>query len=820
MKNRRGLSIVLSAALGSAGVTGAAMAQQGAGPVLEEVVVTSRRYEESITDAPLAVAVMDADFLRETQIDSVTDILDITPGASWQMFARAQPAFSLRGFQAGNFGNASIESAVQVVQDGIPITKVFMATATPFDLERIEVMRGPQGTTFGRNATLGIMHFISARPSQEWSSGIDVQAGSQDMVAATGFVNGSLSDTISGRLAFNYFDTHQGIEDVNTGEPLEGSENTALRGSLLIEPNDNFSAYLKAEFSQDDDLPPVRRSKGCDAPWMTTFSFRGYTSPCDPWQAEIDQSRTDWGVERDTVALMGEFVWSLANDRALTVIAGYQDGDHHSIHSPFGTPFAIRDQIVTNSGDITSFEVRLDNSASADSFRWVVGASLLSDSEHRIEENVQFPERLDNPANVPNGLCGSRTNFPGGCPEWVLFTDATTDTESSGLFGELQFDLSDSLTLALGGRYTGDSRDYDFATWGWGDVGGLRGVGLGNGARDCAANTVPDPLGRTSMGMVYRVCGSEANTMGFDGSVSNGWDDFSSKVSLSWAMNDSNTIYALYSEGFKGGGFQHDARFLEQLTDFLIDAENVANLEFGWKVATDRVRSAVTIFDMEVTNQQVSSGFPCGATGFCTLFTNAAGVQNTGLEIELAWAATQALEIGGSLASYSPEFTAGSLAGRRFNFTTGEFAGEDVAGLQPGNTPDFTYYLYGDYNWELGNGTSLRLRADINHFGARFPLDGATNQCGLNAAGTDFEYQRPDIDKIGFSATWANANDDFSVSLWGRNLDDNPDYTLFGPPFPFAFTRGAPGVDGCTVVRRPVGQTGRKQIGLTASFRF
>ena len=109
--------------------------------------MTARRYEESITDAPLAVAVMDADFLDQTQVDSVTDILELTPGADWGMFAKAQPTFTLRGINAGSFGNSSIESAVAVVQDGLPTTKVFMATATPFDMQRIEVMRGPQGTT-------------------------------------------------------------------------------------------------------------------------------------------------------------------------------------------------------------------------------------------------------------------------------------------------------------------------------------------------------------------------------------------------------------------------------------------------------------------------------------------------------------------------------------------------------------------------------------------------------------------------------------------------------------------------------------------------
>jgi len=226
MRTKLGISTALATALGTAigtlGVSGTAVAQ-GAGSLLEEVVVTARRYEESITDAPLAVAVMDNDFLRTSRIDSIQDILELTPGATWGQFAKAQPSLTLRGINGGNNGNASLESAVQVVADGIPLTKAFMMTVPTYDLERVEIMRGPQGTTFGRNATLGLMHFVSARPSQEFDAGIDVSAGTLDLIGTTGFINGSLSDTISGRVAFNYQETDGVMEDADTGEALERS---------------------------------------------------------------------------------------------------------------------------------------------------------------------------------------------------------------------------------------------------------------------------------------------------------------------------------------------------------------------------------------------------------------------------------------------------------------------------------------------------------------------------------------------------------------------------------------------------------------------
>jgi iron complex outermembrane receptor protein len=218
---------------------------------LEEIVVTSRRYEESITDAPLAVAVMNTEFLRENGVQNLHDVLTLTPGADWDQFAKAQPGLTLRGIRGGAFGNASIEHAVSVVSDGVPITKAFMMTLPSYDQARIEVMRGPQGTTFGRNATLGLVHYISARPSQEGSASIEVSAGERDLLGINGHFNGGLSDTISGRIAFTYSDRPGPMDDETTGDPLDYSINTSIRGSLLFEPSDSFSAYVKLEYMED-----------------------------------------------------------------------------------------------------------------------------------------------------------------------------------------------------------------------------------------------------------------------------------------------------------------------------------------------------------------------------------------------------------------------------------------------------------------------------------------------------------------------------------------------------------------------------------------
>ena len=137
-------AIVSSVALPFVGL-GTAQAQDSAEAVIEEIVVTSRRYEESINDAPVSVAVMSEEFLDERRIDRVDDIFNYTPGATYESFSKLQPTASIRGLVAPTPGNASSESSIQFVVDNVVVSKDFMKGAALFDLARVEVLRGPQG---------------------------------------------------------------------------------------------------------------------------------------------------------------------------------------------------------------------------------------------------------------------------------------------------------------------------------------------------------------------------------------------------------------------------------------------------------------------------------------------------------------------------------------------------------------------------------------------------------------------------------------------------------------------------------------------------
>jgi iron complex outermembrane receptor protein len=687
-----------------------------------------------------------------------------------------------------------------------------MMTIPTYDLERVEVMRGPQGTTFGRNATLGLLHFISAKPTEETDREFQATVGDPDLVGFRGHMSGSLTDTINGRIATNYQDADGTMKDTDTGKALEGTKNQSIRGSITWDPSDTFSAWVKAEYINNDDKPQVRRGSECVSPWLSG-SFSSYTDSCEDWSAIQDETRK-WKLDRDMFLLTAELVWDLGDDIAITSINGYQNGEHHTIQDAFGTPFALRDQLVDNNADVYSTELRVDNYGSGNKFRWLLGAAYTHDTEKRREENIGMPER---------GGCGGRLALQGkDCPEWhlVQLGDATND--SFGAFGEVLYDLTDSFTISVGGRYTDESRDLDFDVNAWGEASGIAGVGLDNPdtSRDCNLNNFADPLGRAGQSPSQpfaQMCGTESAPMGYSAKASQSWDNFSGKVSVQYALGDNNNLYALYSEGYKAGGFQHDARNIQAFNLF-IDPEDMTNYEAGWKGSYDRALFAVTVFQMKQKNTQVGNQVAVGS-GNANMVFNASSVKSTGVELEGTFALTDSWQIGGNVGFYDAEFGNGTTTGAVFD-PSGQIvpSGQDISGERPNHSPENTAAIWSSYVFDLSGGSSIRLRGNWTHRSDAWARVGGRD--AFNIAGDEFIWKRPELDKFGAEVEWTSASDNIKISIWGKNLDDDFDFLAPGPGIGYIFTQGQAGPDGTLERSRPVGLTGRKVVGGTFTYRF
>lgn len=750
--------------------------------VLEEIIVTSRRYEETIQDAPVAVGVLSGKFLIENRIQRADDILEFTPGATWESFSKMQPVASMRGVIAPTPGNASSEASIQTVMDNVVITKDFMKSPPLYDLARVEVMRGPQGTAFGRNASVGLIHFVTNRPSQEKSGAATLTVGTDELIEVDGFFNGALSETVSARIAFNHDEQDGPTKSISTGKGLDGDENTAVRLSLLIEPSDTFSAYLKLEYSADRDQAPVRHGyvqpngSDCSVPYVLGRADGGqyaetYFDDCnDAFKTEIsaEDGNVKFRTDRDILTFAAELVWDLDNDLTVTSITGYMDGNTDSLMDLVGTPNDVAWQQVQNDGQSLSTELRLDNMGSDNAFRWLTGVYLMTDEEDRFEQNIFQPR-------------GARL---GPWVETHMGTIANNVTDSWSLFGELTYDLSDRATLTYGGRYVNDSKDYKYGVRAWGtnkQIAGVPGVGPGIDGVDqvCPLIGPPNPT-----------CGSEANPLGFaDHPVSDSWDDYISKLSLSYEINDSLNIYGLYSEGFKSGTFQPDARNRAS-ADIVVKPETSKNFEVGLKGTAERYRYAVTVFYLKVDDVQTINLVPVGA-GFTGLISNVGSVETTGLEVEGTLLLSDDFLISGNFALLDAEM-------RDTLDPTGN--GDDLSGLRPPGAPEWTYAFFGEYTYHLGNGSSMQFRADVRARSDVF------NQTSNRLTDPPLRL-RPEVVNWGGRVTWIASNENLRVSLWGKNLNENVDIENFGPPSPCCNTFST-------------GFRGKRSYGVTASYNF
>ena len=790
---------VVASLIAGLSVTGFATAQDGANAVLEEVVVTSRRYAESINDAPLAVNVLGADYIESQGIDTLSDALELTPGATWGHYTMAQPAHTLRGMESYNSGNASLESSVQMVVDGIPLTKAFMMTPPVYDMERIEIMRGPQGTTFGRNASLGLAHFVTAKPSQDFSASAKATIGTRDYYGITGHINGGLTDSIAVRIAANKRQYDGDLEEENTGEPLEGEDNWALRASMTIDPSDTFSAYLKMEHMVDRGKAPARRHESCTEPSLVTPRyFEEYTANCDIWKASISSPPPEgFYQDRDMTFLTTELSW-VRGDLNITSLTGYQWGEHAVINDIFASPEVIQDQYVENDGNVFSTEIRIDNHGSDSALRWLAGIYLLEDEEYRMELNNGAPSRGDN--------AGLQT--PASRPPHWLTAHGWSETSSIGLFGEVTFDMGDRTEVSIGGRYTDETKDYDFTNQCYGRAGGCNfPVPLGSSSpgyesyydptTDCAANTVDG------------LCGDEGNPMGIGVNellhISRSWDDFSLKASISYALNDNLNLYALYSEAFKSGGFHHDARSVGQFFESVLEPEYVDNIEIGLKGSYDAFRYAVTAFVMEQDEAQNSSLLPDGQGGYLTVLSNLGGKKQTGLEIESTWAVSEKLLVGGNIAFYDGELTSGSVVNCKADGNGGTTC-LDVSGYPTGMSN--TWVLFAEYTSNLSSGASLSFRIDNQY---RSEIEAPPERFEvMTLDGSAKAFERPDVNNLGMNLSWTSAQGDTVVSLWGRNMLNEEDFGGFGPASGFWFNKGT----------SPRNYWGRSRYGLDVRFNF
>ncbi len=406
---------------------------------LAEIVVTAQKREQNLQDVGTSLTAFDANSLQQLGLRDVTDIAGQVPGLQFNQYGATVTIYNLRGVSQNDFSDHQ-EAPVAVYADDAYIASTGALAGSLFDMQRVEVLRGPQGTLFGRNATGGLIQYISNQPTDALDGYIDVSGGNFDHIDTQGAIGGPLTDTLSARAAFatNY---HEGYITNSLGGRINNQKQFAGRLQFTWKVAENGEIRLKLHGVNNDDEVAGNYSWAASTPDPTgrgVFNpggsdFFGYTNPStNPFQQSEDRR----GIFNRTV--YGATVHAIWKTDAFTVtsVTDYLHAQKRYGEDSDVSPNPIFNYDVLYHFHQLSQELRLNGAL--DAFRWVAGVYYL----HYDSRDIGTTTLIE--------------------PIGVGKADFSLSTNSPSVFAQLEYDLTSQLTLIGGARYTYDDKKFDY----------------------------------------------------------------------------------------------------------------------------------------------------------------------------------------------------------------------------------------------------------------------------------------------------------------------------------------------------------------------
>ena len=543
--------------------------------ILEEIIVTARKTTENLQDSPAVISAFTEDMLDSIGVASMRDYAQLVPNMWIVETQNSSFAFvNIRGITQMR----NTDPSVAIVIDGVLSTNAIGMSQELYDIQQIEVLKGPQGALYGRNSVGGAINITTKRPTNENEGFVRAGVGNGDSYKVQGAISGPLvEDELYGRLAVSYSDSDGVRPNITTGDKSDSRESISARGRLIWEASDNFEVDLRASVSIDDstalqfaDAAPAwapfgpnpsvsfacgvgifpTASPQCAAGPVQFGENNFVVNPNNPnaglFQGDINNTNREIetsvnGIdERELYNLSAMLTWDL-DIGTLTSVTSYDQATNAARgEQPPRTP--TLGFLNTQWRDTKTFsqEIRLTSSEDQP-IRWSVGAYYL-DSDTFLSTTVQRNSRgidsLD--TFVKDNPLPRRCNFAAGFPVPGSAADSPTDcvigfdgdqqnNTAWAVFAQLSFDITENLELTLSGRYDEDNREQTLATP---DVFLSFFCDINNDG-DCA----------------------DGVDLQFGDVNSADFDSFQPKVTLKWTQADNLMLYATYSEGFRSGGY-------------------------------------------------------------------------------------------------------------------------------------------------------------------------------------------------------------------------------------------------------------------------
>ena len=693
---------------------------------LEEIVVTAQKREDNIQTVPIAITAISGDVLDNKAVVNLESLQGLVPGAQIGQFANTPhgAVFNIRGMGAIE-PDPYAGSAVMVTIDGVPQYFNMTSLVDLFDVERVEVLRGPQGTLFGANTTGGVVNIVTKAPSGEYNGKVQVTAGDWNRFDVKAAADLPINDKLSLRLSGFHHGRDGFVTNVYDGSDMGSIDVNSIRATLRYDAGNGFEATWRNEILRSENGSPYIGmgaypgeaeyvAPGTIAGTNSGAQYTGYCLPVGSPCTAPDEYYSANSSEKDmsdmnTDASTLEMVWSDTSLGTITSITSFKQFDLHEYTDQDGTVEFLASTDRRTDGDQITQEIRVNTEVS-DNIDLVYGLYFSEDSYYHTQNfRAQFAS-----------------------PGFSQVTAQDQERTSQAIFAHSFIDLSDKLRLQVGGRYSKEETEMKVEVT---HFISLDGIGRYFG---------DDRL--SDFGIDFKAQGKDD------------WTDWSAKVGLDYQISDNTLAYGHVSRGFKSGGFVGRITIPEDIGPY--DPEIVETIELGMKtdLMDNKLRLNVNVFKNDYQDLQLALiYFTKNSLGFDVngnSILNAADATTQGIELEFFAAPSSNLRINGSLTFLEAEYD-------DFPYTNADGSSTNLSGYRLQNAPEITANLGFDYSWSTANG-EMTLSSIYKYNDEKF------NTSLLNTPRSTIQ----ETDLIDANLMWTPDSDDWSVNFWVKNLAD------------------------------------------------
>lgn len=556
--------------------------------LIEEVVVTAQKREQSAEDVGIAISAFSDDTLKALGITDTADLTNLVAGFSYTDSGFSIPVYTLRGVGFNEISQTAT-SAVGVYIDEVNIPFPVMTKGANLDLERVEVLKGPQGTLYGRNTTGGAVNYISKKPGAEFEAGVSAAYQKYGQSDVEGYVSGPLSDTLAARFALRDIRSSEGwqYDYTRPGAELGEVDKQSARFLLIWDADEDLSIQWSVDGWRDRSDPQspqyfqFKNFSALPAAEASENVQNHPTAPEEDARATAFNPERELGLNQDYLATSLRTDWQFSESTTFTSILALQHFEGSDSYNNDGLNVSDLDYDTDTETTAWNAEFRLSGFAFDDSVQWVAGYFYSGDE---LEDT-----RFTYPTESSGGYGGIFVR------QVDLFS--AQDAESHAIFGQAEWQASDEFKYTLGLRYTNDSREYDACTRDadgttavlFQGVGALQRAGLGDVFSVLTGEEVGD-VGQVVAGLLpitalsepigqLLVSAADAGLLDLTGDLSGGpgvgdcvtlnsetnesglvrggldEDNISGRVAVDWTPSEAMLIYASYSIGYKAGSY-------------------------------------------------------------------------------------------------------------------------------------------------------------------------------------------------------------------------------------------------------------------------